>query len=408
MDRNVVITGIGVLSPIGIGRNDYWKGLFQGKTGFEEISLFDASPFHVSLGGEISDFDPLAFLGKKGLRELDRSTRLLCSAARLAIDDGRLDLIDTAAYSTGVSIGATFGSLHSIVQFDRSRLLEGPKAVNPSLFPNTVINSPASHVSIRFGIKGFNTTISTGFCASLDAVIYAADFIRLNRAEAVLAGGVEEFCEETFFGFHKLGCLSGLDGSEAVCRPFDAKRNGVILSEGAAIVILENERQAINRNATVYAHVMGYGNVFDPAADWNFKHPGQGLKNAIAYALKEAALVPEEIDYICSCSNSTIGLDRMESKVIKNIFGQRAYTIPVSSIKSMIGETLSASGVLALVAAVGAIQNGRIPPTMNYRNADPDCNLDYVPNQSRPGAIRTVLVTSTDPYGQNSAVIIGK
>jgi 3-oxoacyl-[acyl-carrier-protein] synthase II len=405
MDRDVVITGIGVLSPIGIGRDGYWKGLFQGTTGFKEITLFDAAPFHVRLGGEISNFDPLTFLGKKGLRELDRSTRLLCSAARLAIDDGKLELIDTSAYSTGVSIGATFGSLHSIVQFDRSRLLEGPKAVNPSLFPNTVINSPASHVSIRFGIKGFNTTISTGFCASLDAVIYAADFIRLNRAKVVLAGGVEELCEETFFGFHKLGCLSGLDGSEAVCRPFDAKRNGVILSEGAAIVILENERHAINRNAAVYAHVMGYGNVFDPAADWNFKHPGQGLKNAIAYALKEAALVPEKIDYICSCSNSTIGLDRMESKVIKDIFGRRT---PVSSIKSMVGESLSASGMMALVAAIGAIQNGRIPPTMNYSNADPDCDLDYVPNQSRPGDIRTVLVTSTDPFGQNTAVIIGK
>ena len=211
--------------------------------------------------------------------------------------------------------------------------------------------------------------------------------------------------EETFFGFHKLGCLSGLDGSEAVCRPFDAKRNGVILSEGAAIVILENERHAINRNAAVYAHVMGYGNVFDPAADWDFKHPGQGLKNAIAYALKEAALVPEKIDYICSCSNSTIGLDRMESKVIKDIFGRRT---PVSSIKSMVGESLSASGMMALVAAIGAIQNGRIPPTMNYSNADPDCDLDYVPNQSRPGDIRTVLVTSTDPFGEKTAVIIGK
>jgi len=330
---------------------------------------------------------------------------LLCSAARLAINDGGLELIDTAAYSTGVSIGATFGSLHSIGQFDRSRLLEGPKAVNPSLFPNTVINSPASHVSIRFGIKGFNTTISTGFCASLDAVIYAADFIRLNRAEAVLAGGVEELCEETFFGFHKLGCLSGVDGSEAVCRPFDAKRNGVILSEGAAILILENERHAINRNASLYARVKGYSNVFDPAADWNFKHSGQGLNNAIAFALKEAALVPEDIDYICSCSNSTIGLDRMESKVIKDIFGRR---VPVSSIKSIIGESVSASGALALAAAVGAIQKGRIPPTMNYRNADPDCDLDYVPNQSRPADIRRVLITSTDPFGMNNAVIIGK
>ncbi len=408
MARTVVISGIGVLSPIGIGRDNYWEGLFQGKTGFRKTTLFDTAPFQVHHAGEISDFDPLALLGKKGLRDLDRSTRLICSAAKLAIDDGKLEITEHNTHSMGVSIGTTFGSLHSISQFDRSGLIEGPRFVNPSHFPNTVINSPASQVSIRYKIKGFNTTISTGFCASLDAVSYAADFIRLNRADVVLAGGVEELCEETFMGFHKLGCLSGTDGSEPVCCPFDARRNGTILSEGAAILVLEDEEHALNRGAAIHARVLGYGNAFDPSADSSFNHEGQGLKNAIVHALKDASLNPEDIDYISACSNSTRGLDRMETRVIKEVFEKHAYTIPVSSIKSMVGESFSASGALSLAAAIGAIQKGMVPSTANYQEKDPECDLDYVPGAARKKQIQNVLVTSADPYGQNSAVIVGR
>jgi 3-oxoacyl-[acyl-carrier-protein] synthase II len=408
MIERITITGIGILSPIGIGREAYWEGLFQGKTGFRPITLFDSALFRVHVAGEIKDFDALSFLGKKGLRDLDRSTRLICSAAKLAIDDSRLEITEDNSHSTGVSIGTTFGSLHSISQFDRSGLIDGPRFVNPSHFPNTVINSPASQVSIRFKVKGFNSTISTGFCASLDAVSYAADFIKLNRANVVLAGGVEELCEETFLGFHTLGCLSGTDGSEPLCCPFDARRNGLILSEGAAVLVLEDEEHARQRGATVLATVLGYGNAFDPAADLSFSHTGQGLKNAIAQALYGASLKTEDIDAICACANSTKGLDRMETKVIKDVFGKHAFSIPVSSIKSMVGESFSASGALSLAAAVGALQKDFMPPTVNYHERDPECDLDYVPGKARQKQIRTVLVTSADPYGQNSAVIVGR
>jgi 3-oxoacyl-[acyl-carrier-protein] synthase II len=256
MDR-VVISGIGVLSPVSIGREDYWEALFRGKTGFRTISLFDTTPFNVHIAGEISNFDPVSFLGKKGLRTLDRSTRLISSAAKLAIDDANLQITDENTNSIGVSIGTTFGSLHSISQFDREGIIEGPKYVNPSYFPNTVLNSPASQVSIRFKIKGFNTTISTGFCASLDAILYATDFIKLNRADVVLTGGVEELCEETFLGFHNLGYLSEIDGSEPISCPFDARRNGIILSEGAAVLVLEDLEHALRRGAEILAVVMG-------------------------------------------------------------------------------------------------------------------------------------------------------
>jgi 3-oxoacyl-[acyl-carrier-protein] synthase II len=407
MNKNIVITGIGVLSPIGIGKDGYWEALFQGKTGFRPISLFDTGSFRVNIAGEIADFDPLSFLSKKGLRDLDRSTRLVCSAAKLAIDDSKLVVTENNAHSTGVAVGTTFGSLHSISQFDRTGLIEGPRSVNPSHFPNTVINSPASQVSIRFKIKGFNTTVSTGFCASLDAVSYAADFIRLNRANVVLTGGVEELCEETFLGFHNLGYLSGTNGTEPLCCPFDARRNGTILSEGAAMLLLEDEEHARSRGASLLAQVLGYASAFDPLADCSFNHAGLGLKNAISLALKNAVLNPDNIDYICACSNSTKGLDRMETGVIKDIFGKHALTIPVSSIKSMVGESFSASGALSLAAAAGVLQKGVIPPTVNYQQKDPACDLDYVPNTARRKQVRNVLVTAVDPYGQNSAVILG-
>jgi 3-oxoacyl-[acyl-carrier-protein] synthase II len=407
-NKTIVITGIGVLSSIGIGREQYWEGLSTGRTGFSTISLFDTSGFDVSIAGEIRNFDPVTLLGKKGLRELDRSTRLISSAAKLAIEDGRFEISEENIQSVGVSVGTTFGSLHSISQFDQTGLIEGPRYVNPSHFPNTVINSPASRVSIRFKIKGFNTTISTGFCAGIDAVSYASDFIRLNRADVVLAGGVEELCEETFRGFYQLGCLSGRNGSDTICRPFDARRNGTVLSEGAALLVLESEEHALMRGADILAKISGYGNSFDPEARMDFGHQGKGLRNAVNIALKDASLTPEDIDYVSACANSTKGLDRMETAVLKDLLGEHAFRIPISSIKSMIGETFSASGALSCAAAACALRNGKIPPTVNYAVRDPDCDLDYVPNEPREKDIHSALVVSSDPYGNNSAIILSK
>jgi 3-oxoacyl-[acyl-carrier-protein] synthase II len=404
--RKAVVTGIGIISPIGIDKEEYWHGLRQGKTGFRTVSLFDTSALNVHSAGEISDFDPVLLLGKKGLRTLDRSTRLINAAAKLALEDAGLQVTEENTHSIGVSIGTTFGSLHSIAEFDRQGLVEGPKYVNPSHFPNTVINSPASQVSIRFQIKGFNTTISTGFCAGLDAVSYAVDFIRLGRADIVLAGGVEELCEETFLGFYKLGCLSGMDGTEPLCCPFDARRNGTILSEGAAVLILEEEQHARQKGKDSYATVVGCGNAFDTKAEMDFSHKGIGLQQAINLAMKEASLAPEQIEYIASCANSTRGLDRIETSVIKDVFGKYAYDIPVSSIKSMIGETFSASGALSLAATAGALHRGFIPPTMNYLEKDPECDLTYVTQSVREKTVWNALVTASDPYGHNSAIVL--
>jgi len=407
MGKTVVITGIGIVSPVGMGRDHFWDALFHGRTGFRPVSLFDASRFTpVPLAGEIYGFDAVPILGKKGLRELDRSTRLLNVAAKLALEDSHLEITGQNAPSIGVCVGATFGSLHSIFQFDRVGLTDGPRLVNPSFFPNTVINSPASRVAIRFGLKGFNTTISTGFCAGIDATSYAADFIRLNRADVVLAGGVEELCEELYMGFSKLGYLSAGQKPDAVCCPFDRRRNGTILSEAAGVIVLEDEGHAVRRGAPILARVAGYGNAFDPAAKGQGTNSGRGLQMAIASAIRESSLTPPDIEYISASANSTQELDKMETDVVKAVFGEHAYDIPVSAVKSMTGETFSASGTLALAATVGALQMGIIPPTVNYREKDPECDLDYVPNQARDVRIRSALVISSDPYGNNSAMVI--
>lgn len=402
MEKKIAITGLGVISPLGTGKDEFWSGLRQGRTGFRNITLFDSSLSGISKAGEITDFDPVVFLGKKGLRELDRSTRLVCSAAKLALDDAGLIINDDNSDQVGVSIGATFGSLHSISQFDRVGLTEGPRYVNPSHFPNTVINSPASQISIRFRIKGFNTTLSTGFCSGLDSLIYASDFLRLKRVEAVLAGGAEELCEETFQGFHLLGCLSGSNGTEQICCPFDRRRNGVILSEGAAVIVLEDLAAARKRGAYILAVVLGYGTAFDLPAQ-----KGSGLGRAVAAALTDSGSSADEIDYVSSCANSSVDLDRLETRVIREIFGDRSSAIPVSSIKSMIGESFSASGSMSLASAVGVLKDGVIPPTINYQQKDAECDLDCVPNEARKKSVKRVLVTTSDPYGQNSAVILG-
>jgi len=267
-----------------------------------------------------------------------------------------------------------------------------------------VINSPASNISIRFGIKGFNTTISTGFCASLDAIIYASDFILLDRANAVLAGGVEELCEETIMMFNALGYLAKAKDGDSVCCPYDKRRNGFIPSEGASLVMLESLRHARERGANILALVRGYGNAFHTASKGDASQ-GQGLYQAISEALRQASLSPRDIDVVFGCANSSPNIDRVESETVKRTFGSR---IVMTAIKSMTGESFSASGAFAVSAATGAISWGFIPPTVNYHENDEECDLDYVPGHSRMQEIRNALVISSDPYGNNSALILGK
>jgi len=392
MSGKIVITGLGVISSIGIGWRDFSRALFQGKSGISEIDLFDTRNFQVKNAGQIQDFKAQDFLGTQGLRTLDRSTKLLLSAARLALDEAKILINAENTGEIGIAVGTTFGSLESISSFDKVALTDGPAYVNPALFSNTVINSPASQLAIRFGITGFNATISNGFSASLDAIKYACDFLNQKRATIVLAAGVEELCVQTFLGFYKLGCLAGLKTGPAISCPYDKRRNGLLLGEGACVLVLEDLACALQRKAKIYAEILGFGRA-------------RQMSLAMQRALEEAALAPEDIDYICACANSTLELDRLESEAIKKVFlPSNPY---VSSVKSMLGECLSAGGALAVAAGLASIENQCIAPNINYVEKDPQCDLNIV-KEAFSDKVQHVLINAFSKDAFHSSLIIGR
>lgn len=409
MKKRVVITGIGILCGNAKGREDYWKALQEGRIGYRPITFFDTAPYRVKIAGEITDFDPKIYMGQKGLRTLDRSTTLVVSASKLAIADSAFAITPENTDDVGVSIGTTLGSLKSIAEFDAVTLREGPRAVNPALFPNTVINSPASQISIWNKIAGFNSTISTGFCASMDALQYAYDFIQWDRAHMIYAGGVEEFCIYTYLGFNALEYLSGSKKDEEFINcPFDKRRNGITLGEGACVMALEEYEHAKARGARIFAEVLGFGYSFDPFKIHKFNPRGTGMKEAMTCALEENGLEPKDIDYICASANSTQSADRIETEAIKEVFGDLAYQIPVSAVKSMVGECYSVTAAFNVAAAVGALYEGFLFPTVNYKDEDPACDLDYVPNQSRKAHLKHVMVNCFSPNGNNNCMVLRK
>ncbi len=411
MDKRIVITGVGVVASNGIGKDAFWSALREGRSGIKPVTLFDTGKLNSKLAGEISDFHPEKILGEKGLRNLDRSTKLALSASKLAFEDAGIthpiSEEDTDEY--GVSLGSTMGSVWSISEFDKESLRDGPRSVNPALFPNTVINSPASHISITFNIQGFNATIATGFCSSLDAIYYAINMMTLYDYKVVLSGGVEELCEQIYKGFHKIGHLAGSRrGKEEVNCPFDKRRNGIVFGEGASIVVLEELEHAKKRNAHIYAEITGYGTSFDPASKNIFSPRAKGAIEAIKASLKESRTSNADIDYVSASANSTLDCDAMETTAITSALGSDSAKIPVSSIKSMIGECFSASGAMNLAASVGVIEKGFLPPTINYEKQDRRCGLDYVPNKSRDKKVDKVLINSFSPTGSNSTLMIEK
>ena len=407
--KRVVITGVGVIASTGQGKKEFWQSLKDGRVGYRPVTLFETGEFSVHIAGEITDFDPVRYLGSKGLRTLDRSTTLLVAASRLAIADAGFQITDENTDDVGVSVGTTLGSIKSISDFDVVTIKEGPRYVNPALFPNTVINSPASQVSIWNNIQGFNTTISNGFTSSLDAMSYAYDFLQMERAVMIYAGGVEEMCALTFEGFHALQFLSGSKNGEPFINcPFDRRRNGITFGEGACLLAMEDYAHAKKRGADILAEVLGFGYYFDPFRLHKYNPRGPGVKAAMKNALDNAGVAPEDIDYICANANSTPAADKIETQAIKEVFGRRAYEIPVSSIKSMTGECFSVSGAFAAAAAVGVLREGFVPPTVNLREKDPDCDLDYVPNESRPAKVDHVLVTTFGPNGSNCCMVLGR
>lgn len=406
-DKRVVITGIGVIAPNGIGKTEFWENLRKGRSGIEPTTLIDTKYFNVKTTAECRRFNAEEFLGDKGLRNLDRATVLVCSAAKLALEDAKLAITEDNSYDIGVVTATTLSIAADLAQFSREQVEVGARFVNPALFPPTTMNFPSSQLSIRYKIKGFNTTISTGYTAGLDALKYAMEFIRLGRAKTVLVAGVESVAFSTFVGFYKIGFLAGIKGEELSC-PFDLRHNGIILGEGASVLLLEDEAQAKQRNAVIYAELLSVENSFDAFRAVKYTPHAIGLQRSMGMAISRAGLSEEDIDYISASANSVAKHDILESQAIKKVFNIYAKKIPVSSIKSMLGESVSAAGGLQVAAAIGSIQQGFVPPTVNYRKPDPDCDLDYVPVAARKQTVNNVLVNNFGPGGHNATAIISK
>ncbi|MBI4845974.1 MAG: beta-ketoacyl-[acyl-carrier-protein] synthase family protein [Candidatus Omnitrophica bacterium] len=406
--KRIVITGIGIVSPIGIGKDEFWKNLFAGKSGIKPITLFDTSNFKVKVGGEITDFAPKEILNEKNIMDLDRATLLLLSASKIALDDAGLKINEDNTCRCGVSVGTTFGNLNSISKFNKESFSEGPRYANPSVFPSTVGNSCASRISIKFKIKGFNATISTGMCAGLDALEYAGDCLELERAEKVLAGSVEDLNRRTFLGLYKLGYLSGVNGGAPLSCPFDKRRDGLVFAEGATIFILQGMDIAKDEKKHIYAEILGTGSTFDPARFYRYNPKGTGMKSAMSLAIENAQLSPEDVDCIFANANSTRGADAIETLAIKDVFGRHAEKIPVTATKSITGETLSNSGALAIAAGLGTLEKGIVPEILNFIEKDKNCDLDYVIGKPRKKNILKIMVNSFAPNGANTSMIIGK
>ncbi|MFH1062022.1 MAG: beta-ketoacyl-[acyl-carrier-protein] synthase family protein [Candidatus Omnitrophota bacterium] len=407
MRKRIVITGIGIVSPIGIGVKQFWDNLFSGKSGIKPITLFDTSKLKVKVAGEITEFDPLLILEEKKIMDLDRATLLLLSSAKLCLDDSGFQVDEKNTYQTGVSVGTTFGSLHSVSKYNQEALTEGPRYANPSVFPSTVGNSPASRVSIRYKIKGFNATISTGISAGLDALEYATDLIELDRAKQILVGAVEDLSLQTFMGFYKLDYLSGLHGTAVCSCPFDKNRDGVVFAEGATMFLVQYANEVWDK-AKIYGQISGMGSVFDPARFYRYNPKGTGMKQAMKMALDDAGLKPEDIDCIFANANSTRGADPIEALAIKEVFGEHSKKVLVTAVKSMTGETYSNSGSLAIAAALGAIAENKIPAIINYKNKDENCQLNFVLDKAKKQKISHAMVNTFGPNGKNSSIIISR
>lgn len=407
--KRVVITGIGVVAPNGIGKEEFWRNCFAGVSGIKPITLFDTSRYRCRLAGEISDFQPAHYLGSKGLRNLDRTTLLALVAAKLAIEDANLEITDDNRDEIGVVLGSTMGSVHSISEFDKEGLREGPRYVNPAQFPNTVINSPASQVAIRFGLRGLNATISTGFTASLEAVSYAWDMLTLGRTNVLLVGGVEELCIQLFLGFYKVGILAtASNGAPPPYEPFDSRRSGTLLGEGAAFFVLERLEDAERRNAPAYGELLGHGTQFTASSLYRYDREASGATYAIQEALRQAELEPDRVDAVIASANATRACDPMEATALRKALGADT-SVTVHAPKAVLGESFSAGGALQLAVAFGTLTRQQRPPLAEWGklNGNGGVGETRTTIQRQAGPISRVLVSGVGLTGISSALIVG-
>ena len=400
MNDHICITGIGVVSPIGIGKQEFLLSLKSGRSGIEEIKEFDTSFSGSKKGGVIRSFHPKDFIPASKIRRLDRASQFAIAASKLALADAGFTVTQENSSRIGVVLGSGFCGLSSSEEFHRGQVLRGFLDLNPMLFPNTVPNASSSYISIELGIEGVNSTLVQSFCTAEAAIFFACDQIRNGRADLILTGGVDELSEFLFRGFSELHLLAGDVGDGERSCPYDKMRNGLILGEGAGLLVIENEGHARSRGARIYGYILGYSLLGKSLTD----DGAEDLRRSIEMTLKGRER--SHIDYLSGAGNSSKVLDALEARGVNRAFSAQYHGIPVSSTKSMTGEAI-ASGGMRMVANILSMENGFVPPTINYLNPDPSCDLRYVVNQRLDREIQTVLHLGISPENCFSSILVG-
>jgi 3-oxoacyl-[acyl-carrier-protein] synthase II len=387
-----------------------WGNLIAGKSGIDYITLFDTSNMEVKFAGEVKGFDPNNYINRKDARRMDRFAQLAVAAGYQAVKEANLTIDKTNQDDIGVFIGSGIGGLTTLFEQAKVLVEKGPDRVSPFLAPMMIADIAAAQISIALGVRGPNMCMTSACSSGSDAIGAAAEYIKYGNAQVMIAGGAEAIINPLgVTAFSQLKALSTRnDAPQKASRPFDRDRDGFILSEGAVVVILEKLEHALNRGANILAEIVGYGATADSFHVTQPLESGEGAAKAMQLAMKRGEIKPEEIDYINAHGTSTQLNDTMETKAIKTVFGDYAYKVPISSTKSMTGHLIGCAGALEPAICIMTILKGIIPPTINYENPDPACDLDYVPNTARPARVNTALTNSFGFGGHNSVLILRK
>ncbi len=408
--RRVVVTGIGVISSMGIGKEEFWEALRSGRSGISRIKSFDASRLTTQFAGQIQNFDPLLYTDRKSLRRMDRTSQFAVACAKMAVQDAGLDPQSNGRHRAGVIIGtAMAGHGHILEQYD-DYLKKGPDRVNPFTTLASFPDACASNISIELGITGPSFSMATACSSASDAVGYAFDAIMSHAVDFLVMGGAEATVFEPILAaFCATRALSRRNHEpEKASRPFNLDRDGFVLGEGAGIFVVEEYEHARKRGAHIYAEILGHGMTCDAYHMTSPDPTGAEAIRAMEMAMQKAGVKPDQIDYINAHGTSTPLNDKTETMIIKKVFRDRAYQVPISATKSMIGHLIGAAGAVELIATLLAMEHGEIPPTINYEVPDPECDLDYVPNQARKAKIEIAMKNSFGFGGKNSILIIAK
>ncbi len=406
--RRVVITGMGAVTPLGNDLKSTWEGLVNGRSGVQRITRFDAADYPAQIAGEVKGFDPDPYVEKKEQKKMDTFIHYALAATQMAMAESGLLIDEANAERVGVIVSAGIGGLPAIEKYHRVLLERGPKKVTPFFIPMVIINLASGQIAIRYGAKGPNTAPVTACATGTHAIGDAFRFIQRGDADAMIAGGAEStICPLGLAGFSAMKALSTRnDAPEKASRPFDAGRDGFVIGEGAGVMVLEELEAARKRGAPIYAEVVGYGLTGDAYHITSPAPEGEGAARCMTMALQDAGLVPEDVDYINAHGTSTKFNDEFETLAIKQAFGAHARKLAVSATKSMTGHLLGAAGGIEAVFTGMAVKEGVLPPTINYEEPDPACDLDYVPNEARQVRVRAALSNSMGFGGTNAALLL--